>query len=154
MGFPVAEPSAPPTNGGAVGEFSTGLCDCLSDIPLCCLTCWCPCITFGRIAEIVDKGSSSCGVSGALYSLIMVVAGCQWIYSCSYRSKMKKQYGIPENCCADCCTHFWCESCALCQEYRELEHCGYDVSLGWHGNMERQNQGRVVPPPMPGGMTR
>ena len=23
-----------------------------------CLTCWCPCITFGRIAEIVDKGSS------------------------------------------------------------------------------------------------
>lgn len=23
-----------------------------------CLTCWCPCITFGRVAEIVDKGSS------------------------------------------------------------------------------------------------
>lgn len=23
-----------------------------------CLTCWCPCITFGQIAEIVDKGSS------------------------------------------------------------------------------------------------
>lgn len=23
-----------------------------------CITCWCPCITFGQIAEIVDKGSS------------------------------------------------------------------------------------------------
>lgn len=23
-----------------------------------CLTCWCPCVTFGRIAEIVDKGST------------------------------------------------------------------------------------------------
>ena len=24
-----------------------------------CLTCWCPCITFGQIAEIVDMGTSS-----------------------------------------------------------------------------------------------
>lgn len=23
-----------------------------------CITCWCPCVTFGRIAEIVDKGST------------------------------------------------------------------------------------------------
>lgn len=23
-----------------------------------CLTCWCPCVTFGRIAEIVDRGST------------------------------------------------------------------------------------------------
>lgn len=23
-----------------------------------CITCWCPCITFGQIAEIVDKGST------------------------------------------------------------------------------------------------
>lgn len=158
MGIPVAEPNAPPfeplNQPAAVGEFSTGLCDCFSDVPLCCLTCWCPCITFGRIAEIVDKGSSSCGVSGALYSLIMVIAGCQWIYSCTYRSKMKAQYGIPENSCGDCCTHFWCEPCALCQEYRELQHRGYDVALGWHGNMERQKQGIVVPPSIVGGMTR
>ncbi|KAI8538189.1 hypothetical protein RHMOL_Rhmol09G0083000 [Rhododendron molle] len=38
--------------------WSTGLCDCFDDVNNCCLTCWCPCITFGRIAEIVDKGSS------------------------------------------------------------------------------------------------
>lgn len=23
-----------------------------------CITCWCPCITFGQIAEIIDRGSS------------------------------------------------------------------------------------------------
>ncbi|KAH9771900.1 cell number regulator 2 [Citrus sinensis] len=23
-----------------------------------CLTCWCPCVAFGRIAEIVDRGST------------------------------------------------------------------------------------------------
>lgn len=27
-------------------------------IPAGCLTCWCPCITFGRIAEIADRGST------------------------------------------------------------------------------------------------
>ncbi|CAK9172240.1 unnamed protein product [Ilex paraguariensis] len=39
-------------------DWSTGLCDCLSDWRNCCITCWCPCVTFGKIAEIVDKGSS------------------------------------------------------------------------------------------------
>ena len=23
-------------------------------------------------------------------------------------------------CSSDCCTHYWCAPCALCQEYREL----------------------------------
>lgn len=32
--------------------------NCLLFIDLGCLTCWCPCVTFGRIAEIVDRGSS------------------------------------------------------------------------------------------------
>lgn len=59
--------------------WSTGLCDCTEDVgncklvihivvarlPACfwflfvagCMTCWCPCVTFGRIADIVDRGS-------------------------------------------------------------------------------------------------
>ncbi|GJV68779.1 PLAC8 motif-containing protein [Tanacetum coccineum] len=40
------------------GEWSTGLCDCTKDMSSCCLTCWCPCITFGQIAEVVDKGTT------------------------------------------------------------------------------------------------
>uniref|UniRef100_A0A7C9DYA4 Uncharacterized protein n=1 Tax=Opuntia streptacantha TaxID=393608 RepID=A0A7C9DYA4_OPUST len=138
----------------SVGEFSTGLCDCFSgDISLCCQTCWCPCITFGQIAEIVDKGSPTCGVSGTLYALLLGFTGCQWIYSCTYRSKLKVQYGIEDDCCEDCCTHFWCECCALCQEYRELQHRGCNVALGWQGNMEKKNQ-EMMPPSMPGAMAR
>ncbi|KAH0692204.1 hypothetical protein KY285_019301 [Solanum tuberosum] len=38
--------------------WSTGLCDCMSDPKNCCITLWCPCITFGRVAEIIDKGSN------------------------------------------------------------------------------------------------
>ena len=26
--------------------------------------------------------------------------------------------------------------------------------IGWHGNMEKANQGMTMPPSMPGGMTR
>jgi hypothetical protein len=26
--------------------------------------------------------------------------------------------------------HFCCETCALCQEYRELKNCGFDMGIG------------------------
>ncbi|GMH23335.1 hypothetical protein Nepgr_025178 [Nepenthes gracilis] len=138
-GIPVYPPDR--HSNGADGKWSSGLCGCCSDVPLCCLTCWCPCIAFGRIAEIVDKGTSSCGMSGALYALLMSLVGCQWIYSCTYRTKIKQQYGIPANTCSDCCVHWCCESCALAQEYRELRHRGLKPSLGWQGNLIRQNRG-------------
>ncbi|GLT60370.1 hypothetical protein SLA2020_331390 [Shorea laevis] len=145
----------PPLQPGTEGTWSSGLCDCLSDIPNCCITCWCPCVTFGQIAEIVDRGSTSCGVSGFIYALIY---GCcpGWccIFSCFYRTKMRKQYMSQGNPCADCLTHFFCECCALCQEHRELKSRGFDMSLGWHGNMQRQNMGVQMPPVMEGGMQR
>lgn len=139
------------------GPWSSGLCDCCSDCSTCCLTCWCPCITFGRIAEIVDKGSSSCGATGALFFVISSLTGCGCLYSCTYRSKMRRQYMLKEGPCGDCLVHFCCESCALCQEYRELETRGFDMVLGWHGNLERQNKGLAMAPAAPvveGGMIR
>ncbi|CAI9118127.1 OLC1v1019652C1 [Oldenlandia corymbosa var. corymbosa] len=138
------------------GEWSTGLCDCFSDVPNCCLTCWCPCITFGQIAEIVDQGSTSCEASGALYTLISLVTGCACIYSCFYRSKMRKHYNLPESPCGDCLVHFCCESCALCQEHRELKNRGFDMSIGWQGNMENQARRGVAMAPVSqqGGMQR
>ncbi|KAI7994429.1 Protein PLANT CADMIUM RESISTANCE 2 [Camellia lanceoleosa] len=134
--------------------WSTGLCDCFDDVPNCCMTCWCPCITFGRIAEIVDKGSTSCGASGALYTLISIVVGCPCFYSCFYRSKMRQQYLLHKSPCGDCLVHCCCESCALCQEYRELKNRGFDMTIGWHGNVEKQNREMGVAPVVEGGMSR
>ncbi|KAK9903823.1 hypothetical protein M0R45_000930 [Rubus argutus] len=45
------------------GQWSTGLLDCL-------FTCFCPCITFGQIAEIVDRGTTSCVVAGMIYHVL------------------------------------------------------------------------------------
>ncbi|CAA7033763.1 unnamed protein product [Microthlaspi erraticum] len=137
------------------GEWSTGLCDCFEDVPNCCMTFWCPCVTFGEVAEIVDRGSTSCGTAGALYTLIACVTGCACFYSCFYRTKIRKQYNLKGDDCEDCLLHFFCEVCALTQAYRELNHRGFDVSLGWHGNVGRQSGGVATGAPVvEGGMTR
>ncbi|XP_038697291.1 protein PLANT CADMIUM RESISTANCE 2-like [Tripterygium wilfordii] len=135
-------------------SWSTGLCDCFSDMRSCCITCFCPCITFGQVSDIVDRGSSSCATNGALYALIMYVTGCGCIYSCFYRSKLRRQYMLKASPCGDCMVHFCCETCALCQEYRELKARGFDMSIGWQANVERQFHGVTMAPTMEGGMRR
>ncbi|CAL5428288.1 unnamed protein product [Camellia sinensis] len=157
-GIPVSytnqQPPVQPLRSKPKVPWSTGLCDCFDDVPNCCITCWCPCITFGQIAEIVDKGSTSCGASGALYTLIACVTGCPCCYSCFYRAKMRQQYVLHETPCCDCLVHCCCESCALCQEYRELKNRGFDMSVGWHGNAERQYREMEMAPVSEQGMSR
>ena len=99
---------------------------------------------------------AACGVSGALYMLILCVTGCSCMYSCFYRSKLRGQYFLKESPCTDCCIHCCCEECALCQEYRELKNRGFDMSIGWHGNMERKKRIAMaaMPPAIEGGMFR
>ncbi|XP_024991951.1 cell number regulator 10-like isoform X2 [Cynara cardunculus var. scolymus] len=127
--------------------WSSGLCDCCADPKLCCLTCWCPCITFGRIAEGVDHGKTSCVASAGIHALLTYMTGFGWMYSYIYRSKMRKQYTGDSSHFKDCLAHFCCESCALCQEYRELQFRG---STG----DEQQKYGVEAVPVTPGGMIR
>ncbi|KAD4983112.1 hypothetical protein E3N88_19783 [Mikania micrantha] len=48
----------PPQPMTGPSQWSTGLRDCGKDCSSCCLTCWCTFISFGQIAEIVDKGTT------------------------------------------------------------------------------------------------
>ncbi|KAI3971075.1 hypothetical protein MKX01_024722 [Papaver californicum] len=139
--------------------WSSGLCDCFSDFSNCCMTCWFPCFTFGQTSEIVDTGTSSCGLNGALYVAIAVLIGCPCIYSCAYRTKLRHTYNIDGSPCCDFMTHWCCSGCALCQEYRELKNLRlqfgliYMFCVGWHGNMERHNGvAATAPPTAYGGM--
>ncbi|XXG86630.1 hypothetical protein AAC387_Pa11g1491 [Persea americana] len=113
----------------ASGRWSTGLCHCCDDPANCLITCFCPCITFGQIAEIVNRGSLSCPASGGLY-LLLGFTGFACLYSCFYRSRLRADYDLEETPCVDCLVHFCCECCALSQEYRELKNRGYDMGIG------------------------
>ncbi|KAL5223678.1 hypothetical protein ABZP36_010317 [Zizania latifolia] len=140
-GFPPPAPAPEPVTGIPTGMFysarptvgpsytmapagsgwTTGLCDCSDDCNSLCLACWCPCIPFGQIAEIVDRGTSSWALSAA--------ATCQWVYSCAYRAKLRAAYGLPETPCSDCLVHFCCQACSIAQMYRELKNRGIDPAL-------------------------
>ncbi|XP_020217946.1 protein PLANT CADMIUM RESISTANCE 3 [Cajanus cajan] len=133
------QPYAPPyiTTSGSVNthRWSTGLCRCLDDPGSCFVTCFCPCVTFGLIAEIIDKGNTTCTCHGAIYGTLLSLTGLACLYSCYYRSKLRAQYNLPEAPCMDCLVHFCCETCALCQEYRELKNRGFDLSIGNISNL-------------------
>ena len=84
---------------------------------------------------------AACCMSGTLYVLLLSI-GCQWLYTCSKRSSMRAQYNLQESPCLDCCVHFWCDTCALCQEYRELEKRGFNMAKGIppiEGKIEKRN---------------
>ena len=109
-----------------------------------CLAFWCPCITFGKVAEMVGRGSPSCGTSGALYGLLMTLTGFQLqsAMSCTYRARLRAHYSLPDAPCCDCCVHYWCGPCALVQEYKELKARGLDPDIGWqHLNLDLDRGG-------------
>ncbi|WZY95136.1 hypothetical protein YC2023_067465 [Brassica napus] len=124
-------------------QWTSGLCSCMEDGKIVCLTCFCPCVAFGRIANIADEGNHGCGECGIFYGLICCVVGLPCLFSCTYRTKIRRKFGLPESPASDCITHCFCESCALCQEYRELKNRGLDPSIGWNEHMQR-----ATSPPM------
>ncbi|KAK1439800.1 hypothetical protein QVD17_05621 [Tagetes erecta] len=147
QGIAVGTQYLAPTQG-----WSNGLFDCADDPENAIITACFPCITFGQIAEIVDNGQSSCSTSGVLYCLIASFIGIPCIMSCSYRTKIRNRYGLMETPAPDWVTHFFCEWCALCQEFRELKARGLDPAIGWQGNMIKnqnmQQQYAPMTPPM------
>ncbi|XWS50706.1 hypothetical protein CRYUN_Cryun12cG0109600 [Craigia yunnanensis] len=133
-----------PVGPGGVDGWRSGLFDFMDDPNNALVTAFFPCLTFGQIAEIVDDGHTTCGTSGLLYGAIAFFIAMPCLMSCSYRTKLRNKFGLPEAPAPDWVTHFLCECCALCQEYRELQHRGWDPSIGWQGNLANNQMHRPV----------
>ncbi|CAN6446022.1 unnamed protein product [Victoria cruziana] len=116
------------------GVWTTGIFGCMEDPLNVVVALFFPCITFGQVAEILDKGQTSCCCSGLSYCCA-ATCGCACFLTGSYRTRLRVNYGLPESPCADGLTHYFCDPCALSQEYRELRNRGLDPQLGWQGNM-------------------
>ncbi|KAF3936136.1 hypothetical protein ABW19_dt0200648 [Dactylella cylindrospora] len=117
-------PSGPAQNTRP-GEWQHGMCDCFGDCGKCCLTCWCPCITYGRIQHRLRypdmSNYSSCNGHCWGFCGLMVCCGFQWIMSMMQRGEVRHRYNLDGSGCGDCMRHFCCECCALIQEDRETE---------------------------------
>ncbi|KAA8541187.1 hypothetical protein F0562_025206 [Nyssa sinensis] len=89
---------------------------------------------------------------GGLFYTLLAMVGSSWLLSLKLRADLRRLYGLPESPAPDWVTHFFCELCALCQEYRELESRGIYFSQGLEGNkhkilLQRQCAGMAVTPP-------
>eukprot|EP00271_Cylindrocystis_brebissonii_P023444 TRINITY_DN9728_c0_g1_i1.p1 TRINITY_DN9728_c0_g1~~TRINITY_DN9728_c0_g1_i1.p1 ORF type:complete len:344 (-),score=64.48 TRINITY_DN9728_c0_g1_i1:202-1233(-) len=113
---------APPNQNSLESSWSVSLFGCLEDPLLCLSTCVCPCVTAGNIAERLfpeepGRWNEVCG----LYTVVLLLFCCPCPYAATYRSHLREKVNISGTPAEDCCVHYCCELCALCQEQRELE---------------------------------
>ncbi|XP_009604568.1 protein PLANT CADMIUM RESISTANCE 7-like [Nicotiana tomentosiformis] len=138
--------------------WSTNIFACCRDPKNCLKTCFCPCITSGQIAEIVSEGRTSCMEGVIINFLLCCFCLAAPLYTFYNRVKLRRKFKLEGNGVLDCLTHTLCCYCALCQEYRELHRQGFDPSLGWAENIERQSHAvavfTVTPPPVQEAMKR
>ncbi len=96
--------------------FSTPAHGCFSDPLGCMLTMCCPCVAYGRVAQV------SLGVPW--YLMCATYACCHNFACClglASRHELRSKLNIEGHWCGDVCVHAFAQPCALCQELREVD---------------------------------
>lgn len=97
-------------------DWKIGTLGCFSNMKVCIITYFLPCVTIGKIAENTGTDTMMCG---ALKSIIP-------FYSCCYmkelRDKVAKNSGIMEENCCNFLMKMWC--CGICLIVQTGHECG------------------------------
>jgi len=112
-------------------DWSNGLCDYFGVCGTCCLSCWCPCITYSRNKHRYDhlntqgspdpeRGGGYCNPDCAIHGMLTFV-GYSFVMQFMLRGNIRERYKIKGSPWRDCCAAMWCTPCELTQESRELE---------------------------------
>ncbi|KAF3090731.1 hypothetical protein TWF102_007326 [Orbilia oligospora] len=130
-------------HAGQPGPWEHGMCGCFGDCGKCCVTFWCPCITYSKIQHRLRHNDMSnySNCNGSCWGFCALsVCGFQWVMSMIQRGEIRQRYNLQGSGCGDCCRHFCCECCTLIQEDRETEtrkallvpanQAGYQQSAG------------------------
>jgi len=118
--------------------------ECCTPVSSCCLSCWCPCIIFGRTAHrrknqgSLDTHSAFNGSCLAFCGLSCL--GISFVLPMLSRGDMRAKYQLKGNACADCLCACCCQPCDLTQQDKEAQY------------REEQNKPMLAQPGKEGGM--
>eukprot|EP00271_Cylindrocystis_brebissonii_P009340 TRINITY_DN240_c0_g1_i1.p1 TRINITY_DN240_c0_g1~~TRINITY_DN240_c0_g1_i1.p1 ORF type:complete len:179 (-),score=19.64 TRINITY_DN240_c0_g1_i1:1937-2473(-) len=115
-------------------HWNTGIFDCYQDRNSCLLGLFCPCVLFGQNVESLHGRAClgpcflHCISLGCVAVWLVPIIGpaAYWLtpiscYACGYRTEIRSKYHLTDRPFGDCCTHFLCHPCALCQEHRQMK---------------------------------
>ena len=103
-------------------EWRSGLFDCRRDSHTCCVGYCFPCILYAVNGQKVrGLNNRTYWTDFFVYYFIYCFTGCRFLLGVQRRTELRRKYNLPEKPCSDCCIHFWCHPCALCQEGREMD---------------------------------
>lgn len=95
-----------------MGDWRYGLYDCFSNIGLCCLAFWVPCIVEGEIAEHFGENKMN-------ICLWVACGGCNFLPT--LRALYRQQHNIPGTMVGDYVYGFCCMVCLMVQLKREID---------------------------------
>ena len=102
-------------------QWSSNICDCCVEPQVCCKAFCCPCLGFKTISNQALGEESTC-CKGSCRCICCCLMPCSVFLRAPYRKKLRVKYNLPAKPCNDCCTAFWCPSCAIAQELREINY--------------------------------
>ena len=99
-------------------------------LALGCKALWCPCIVYGRNKARIEhlyeeervhpKRGGTCSVDCVVHAcLTFCLFG--WAIQVPNRAAVRRRYAIEGDCVGDCAAAFFCSSCELAQESREID---------------------------------
>jgi Cys-rich protein (TIGR01571 family) len=97
------------------------LCGCCEDLNLCIYACMCPCVLYGRMAQVLypnlsNAASSNPGWWSTMY-IIRKCFGSTASLTAALRDQIQELQGSAQHkrCCSNFCLHVWCQTCAVIQ---------------------------------------
>lgn len=102
-------------------QWRHSLCDCVSEMDVCCEALWFPCCNIARQWDAAEGRPDS---SNAVICLANTCCGCLYCTTVALRCKVAGRYNLSENGCQSCMAASFCPLCSTVQTYRELNSRG------------------------------